>query len=130
MHEDEDGTFTVEEYFDPIWIGCSSERAKVFKSLRKCDRGPYDSITAYYLGIAELNYQQALAGPPEVYGPEGVDLYETLADMTLCIALPEFEKGPFVIAHNDLTLQNILVSLRSLVSCTRELTNLWVLGRR
>lgn len=60
--------------------------------------------------MAELNRKSALEDPEEE-GDRDVTVaeYELLAELSDKIIIKEFESGPFVINHNDLTVQNILV---------------------
>lgn len=60
--------------------------------------------------MAELNRKSALEDPEEE-GDRDVTVaeYELLAELADKIIIKEFESGPFIINHNDLTVQNILV---------------------
>jgi hypothetical protein len=60
--------------------------------------------------ISRLNRKFAIEDPEEEGDrDESVAEYELLAEMAPKIVVKGFENGPFVINHNDLTLQNILV---------------------
>jgi hypothetical protein len=96
----------VVEYFDPYFTGYPEERAVVFS---RCDRGPYKSISEFYSCISKLNILQTINSPPDEYTPGILADYEALAEIGSKFVIPEFDNGPFVIGHTDLTFQNILV---------------------
>jgi len=99
----------VVEYFDPYFTAYPEERAAAFRAMKSSDRGPYSSITEFYASISKLNISQTANGPEDEQRSNDLADYETLARMAVKFVLPEFDRGPFVIGHNDLTVQNILV---------------------
>jgi len=107
LRETPTGEFTVVEYSDPFFTAYPEDRASAFARLPI--RGPYESISEFYSCISKLNLSQASSGPVDEYGPRAIADYEALANMASEFVLPEFEAGPFVIGHNDLSVENILV---------------------
>ena len=59
--------------------------------------------------MAGLNRDSTLKVPDEDDKDVAVAEYELLMELSGNIIIEEFERGPFVINHNDLTVQNILV---------------------
>ncbi len=108
LRETPPGTFTV-KYFDPCFTAYPEERAAAFSRMMGRSRGPYESISEFYACISQLNISQGGQRAADEYGPEALADCETLAEMASQIVVPEFENGPFVIGHNNLTMQNILV---------------------
>jgi hypothetical protein len=75
-------------------------------------RGPFSSVSAWYNAMAELNRKFALGDPEEEGSKEETVVdYELLAELVDSFVIQDFASGPFVINHNDLTVQNILVSM-------------------
>jgi hypothetical protein len=109
LRETPSGTFKVVEYFNLYFTTYPKERAAAFCSMEGCDRGLYKSISEFYSCISKLNILQATNGLPDEYGPKALAEYEVLTRMASKFVVPEFDHGPFVIGHNDLTVQNILV---------------------
>ena len=56
-----------------------------------------------------LNRKSTLQDPDEDEKDIAIAEYELLAELSDKVIVEEFETGPFVINHNDLTIQNILV---------------------
>lgn len=63
--------------------------------------------------MAEHNRKSALQDPEEDDRDLALAEYELLAELSDKAIVEEFEAGPFVINHNGLTVQNILVGNRS-----------------
>jgi hypothetical protein len=110
LREDSEGNFFVAEYVDPNWTAYPEERAAAYQKLDLRDRGPYPTISDFYAAISRLNRKYALEDPDDEDKDETIAEYEVLAEMTSKMVIDEFENGPFVPLHNDLTTQNILVS--------------------
>lgn len=72
-------------------------------------RGPFHSNSEWYRAITQLNRQFSLTDPEEEARAEAVGDYELLSEFSDRAVLKEYDNGPFVIHHNDLTVQNILV---------------------
>ena len=85
----------------------------MYSSLEPHHRGPFSSTLDWYHSMTELNRKFAL-GDPEEEGDreETVADYELLAELMDTFVIKNLANGPFVINHNDLTVQNILVSVR------------------
>ena len=84
----------------------------MFKSLESCDRGPFSTVTSFYHAQCVLGKEHAQINPEEEDIGETVEDFETLDVMIPKFRINDYENGPFVVAHNDLTVQNILVSLQ------------------
>lgn len=62
--------------------------------------------------MTELNRKFALEDPEEEDNREEIVAdYELLAELLDNFVIKDLANGPFVINHNDLTVQNILVSV-------------------
>lgn len=110
MREDSNGSFFVGPYVDSSGTAYPKQRAAAYKALSARYKGPFPSVLDWYDAMAELNRKSALEDPEEE-GDRDVTVaeYELLAELSDKIIVDEFKSGPFVINHNDLTVQNILV---------------------
>ncbi|KAK2754782.1 hypothetical protein FQN54_006675 [Arachnomyces sp. PD_36] len=110
LREDSDGNFFVGPFVDSTGTAHPQCKAEMYQSLKPQHRGPYKSTSAWYRGMASLNRRYALVDPDEDdTRDETVAQYEILTELAPRIISKTFNKGPFVIHHNDLTTQNILV---------------------
>ena len=97
---------------DPNSTARLKERAAAFKRLDSNDRGPFATVTGFYHAQCVLGKKHAQIDPNEEYLEETVEDFETLDAMIPHFRIDKYEYGPFVVAHHDLTVQNILVSLQ------------------
>ncbi|RJE25068.1 Phosphotransferase enzyme family [Aspergillus sclerotialis] len=109
LREDSDGNFFVGPYVDPAGTAYPEHRALAYETLSAHQKGPYSSISDWYKAMAVLNRRSALHDPDEEDKDVAVAEYELLAELSDKVIVKEFETGPFVVNHNDLTIQNILV---------------------
>jgi hypothetical protein len=119
LREDPDGGFFVAPYTETNATAFPQYKTITYNKLSPQQKGPFTSISGWYNSMAELNRKFALGDPEEEDRDETVADYELLAELAEHFVIPEFEHGPFVLNHNDLTIQNILVSFIS-SSCFRE----------
>lgn len=110
LREDSNGDFFIGPYIDPNATAYPDYRAAAYNELSPGFKGPFTSISDWYNAMTELNRKSAL----NVLEDEGekdeiLADYEILAEFADVIAIEEFRNGPFVVNHNDLTIQNILV---------------------
>lgn len=110
LREDPKGNFFVGPYVDPSGTAYPKHRAAVYEALNPRYKGPFSSVSDWYNAMAELNRNFALKDP-ELESDREATLadYELLAELSGKIVVEEYRNGPFVINHNDLTVQNILV---------------------
>ncbi|RJE18528.1 hypothetical protein PHISCL_09132 [Aspergillus sclerotialis] len=110
LREDSNGSFFVGPYVDSSGTAYPKQRAAAYKALSARYKGPFPSVSDWYDAMAELNRKFSLEDPEEE-GDRDVTVaeYELLAELSDKIIVDEFKSGPFVINHNDLTVQNILV---------------------
>lgn len=110
LREDLKGNFFVGSYVDPSGTAYPKHRAAVYEALNPRYKGPFSSVSDWYNAMAELNRNFALKDPDlEEERDAMLADYELLAELSHKIIVEEFRNGPFVINHNDLTVQNILV---------------------
>ncbi|EEP81332.1 predicted protein [Uncinocarpus reesii 1704] len=109
LREDPEGNFVVGPYIDPNSTAYPQHRATAYKSLDCLHKGPFSSVQEWYSAMAQLNRKASLDDLDEEDGDEVVADYEILASFTHKVLVKEYENGPFVLNHNDLTVQNILV---------------------
>ncbi|KAM5443291.1 hypothetical protein MferCBS31731_001612 [Microsporum ferrugineum] len=110
LREGPEGNFAIGPYIDPNSTACPQPRATAYSSLSDAHKGPFPSIHEWYEAMAQLNRRASLDSlESEEDGDETVADYEILANLSNKIVVKEFDNGPFVINHNDLTVQNILV---------------------
>ena len=114
LREDSRGSFFVTEYVDPNTTACSEEQVMAFKSLESRYRGPFSTVSDFYHASCLLGKAHARTDPEEEYPEETIEDLETLDKMIPKFQIDEYENGPFVLFHNDLTVQNILVSISSI----------------
>lgn len=91
-------------------------------------KGPYISMSSWYHSMSKLNYQHSiLAYKEEVAARDeriGVKSRQRMANFLILNEIGEsivmkenvslFDKGPFVLNHDDLSWENILVSFKML----------------
>ncbi|KAH8704834.1 hypothetical protein BGW36DRAFT_421425 [Talaromyces proteolyticus] len=110
LRENPDGEFFVAPYTETNATAYPQYKAIAYNKLSPQHKGPFSSVLEWYNAIAELNRKYALGDPDEEEDrDETVADYELLAELAEHFVVPEFANGPFVINHNDLTIQNILV---------------------
>lgn len=81
-----------------------------YKKLEARHKGPFSTTLEWYQAMAELNRTVGIEDPEEQGDrAEIVAEYELLAELAEHFVIREFSQGPFVLNHNDLTVQNILV---------------------
>jgi len=84
-----------------------------FKSLESSYRGPFSTVSEFYHASCLLGKAHARTDPKEESPEQAIEDFETLNKMIPKLRIDEYENGPFVLFHNDLTVQNILVSISS-----------------
>ncbi|PPQ64863.1 hypothetical protein CVT26_002581 [Gymnopilus dilepis] len=96
------GNFVLDEYLD-AGITFPPERGRIYES--STARGPFNTTSEYYSAMLSLNDQYAMIEQDEDYilALQHCRLLEPLLTLT------EFDKGPFVINHDDLSSSNILI---------------------
>ena len=111
LQEDSNGDFFVAPFVDFTGTAFPKHRVVIYNvKLDLSQRGPFHSTSEWYRAIAQLNRQLSLTDPEEEARAEAVGDYELLSEFSDHVVLKEYDHGPFVIHHNDLTVQNILVS--------------------
>ncbi|KAF8523919.1 hypothetical protein BU17DRAFT_43392 [Hysterangium stoloniferum] len=103
--------FVVEEYVTPTLVS-SEARQRVWNALPLSLKGPYTRASSFYSAIMDFNETVGLhyaSAESDSGYLSSVRQCRRVADL---LALPEFETGPFVIEHDDLSSANILVSQR------------------
>lgn len=75
----------------------------MYKALSSRHKGPFTSVSDWYNAIRSWTESLLRCLPKTVAD------YEILAKLSDNIIVEGFRSGPFVINHNDLTVQNILV---------------------
>lgn len=110
LREAPDGTLFVGPYTETNATAYPKYKAVAYKKLEARYKGPFSSTSEWHQAMAELNRKVRIEDP-EVEGDraEIVAEYELLAELSDHFVIREFSQGPFVLNHNDLTLQNILV---------------------
>lgn len=110
LGEDSDGEFFVGPYVDIMNTASQKQRTETFESLSPHHKGPFSSASGWYAGMLELNRKSAIDDPDEEEDKDAnVAQFEVLAELSADVIVEKFNEGPFVINHNDLTVQNILV---------------------
>jgi hypothetical protein len=128
LREDPDGDFFVAEYSD-MYTAYPEERASAYNKLRKNKKGPFSSISEFYDAMSDLN-DLSVQEDPKSHDEEETDKelevlqYKQLREMASNFIVDSFNNGPFVINHDDLTIQNILVSTSFfIIKLTTNLTS-------
>ncbi|KAF8963627.1 hypothetical protein BDZ97DRAFT_985523 [Flammula alnicola] len=99
------GAFCVSEYFD-AGILFPPERGQIYDA--SSSKGPFSTVSEYHSAILSLNENFAAVDEEDEDG-------DYLCSVQQChliqpkISLPQYEKGPFVLNHDDLSSSNILV---------------------
>ncbi|KAF8816734.1 hypothetical protein BYT27DRAFT_7237737 [Phlegmacium glaucopus] len=99
------GTFSIAEYFDS-GIVYPEERGKIYEA--SSIKGPFSTVSEYHSALLSLNHNFALADPEDEDG----DYLRSVQQCRLLqpkLSLPQYENGPFVVNHDDLSSSNILV---------------------
>ncbi|KAL9081413.1 MAG: hypothetical protein Q9157_000132, partial [Trypethelium eluteriae] len=109
LRENSSGSFFVTEYVDPNTTAFPKERTAAFKSLEPKYRGPFSTVSDLYHASCLLGKAHVPIDPEKVCREETIEDFETLDKMRSRLRIAEYEYGPFVLFHNDLTVQNILV---------------------
>jgi hypothetical protein len=111
LREDSNGNFFIGAYTETHATAYPQHKAVAYSQLDVHHQGPFSPATDWYSAMAELNRKYAVGDPEEeVDRDKTVADYELFAELADHFVIPEFKDGPFVINHNDLTVQNILVS--------------------
>ena len=103
LREDSKGGFFVTEYVDPNTTSFSEERVMAFKSLESSYRGPFSTVSEFYHASCLLGKAHARTDPEEKSPEQAIEDFETLNKMIPKLRIDEYETGPFVLFHNDLT---------------------------
>jgi len=109
LKRDSQGNFHVGPYVDPNGTAYPRVKASIYRSMDAKYHGPFCTISDFYRGMSQLNIRYALEDPEEEDRDVAVAEYKLLQEMSPKFIIEAFDKGPFVINHNDLTIQNILV---------------------
>ena len=102
------GTFSITEYLDS-GIVYSEERGKIFEA--SSIKGPFSTVSEYHSALLSLNHNFALVNPEDEDG----DYLRSVRQCHLLqpkLSLQQYENGPFVVNHDDLSSSNILVCCR------------------
>ncbi|KAI9814083.1 MAG: hypothetical protein M1826_002328 [Phylliscum demangeonii] len=114
LREASDGGFFIAAFADTS-TGDPKERASAYSKLAKEKQGPFSSISAFYEAMSDLNDVFVKEDAESEDEEEATDKelvasqYQQLRGMAPKFILADYQNGPFVINHNDLTGQNILV---------------------
>lgn len=109
LQEDSNGDFFVGPYVDSNGTAYPKAKAEAYMSLESHHRGPFATTSDWYDAMALSQRNFVLADPEEESRDSSIAEYELLAEFAPKIVSAAYEKGPFVVNHNDLTPQNILV---------------------
>lgn len=110
LGEDSNGNFFVGPYVDIMDTASQKQRTQTYQSPSPHHKGPFSSTSDWYAAMSELNRKSAIEDPDEEEDKDvNVAQFELLAELSRDIIVEKFNDGPFVINHNDLTVQNILV---------------------
>ena len=109
LREDPNGDFFVAPFVDSTGTAFPKHKVVIYEKLDFSQRGPFHSTSEWYRAVAQLNRQFSLTNPEEEARAEAVGDHELLSEFSDRVVLKEYDHGPFVIHHNDLTVQNILV---------------------
>ena len=115
------GIFIVAEYFDAGTL-FPQERGDIYEA--SPFKGPFNTVSEFHSVLLSLNHDYALVDTEDENG-------EFLLSVGQCrlaepkISLPQYESGPFVINHDDLSSSNILVRFARLpgfyiLTCPRQ----------
>lgn len=133
LREDSNGNFFVGPYIDSMATAYPKHKGAVYNGLDSCNKGPFTSVSDWYRAMALLNRKFALEDPEEDEEDRAATVgnYELLAEFADKIVIEEFDHGPFVINHNDLTVQNILVGrfIHSLFLSSKNNTTVYILTK-
>jgi hypothetical protein len=113
LREDSRGGFLVTEYADPSTTAFPEERARAFQNLDARYRGPFSTVSEFYQARCVHGKAHARLDPDEEHLDDTLEDFDTLDAMIPKIQMDEYERGPFVLFHDDLTVQNILVRTSS-----------------
>lgn len=108
LREDSQGNFFVGPYIDST-TAYPEARAAAYRTMDVKDHGPFSTITQFYDAISRLNIKFAESDPEEEDRENTVIEYKMMRNMAPKFVIEAFDRGPFVINHSDLTIQNILV---------------------
>ena len=122
LREDSNGGFFVAAYSDSA-TAFPKERVSAYNKLTKHKQGPFSSISEFYEAMSDLNDLYANEefkswNEDETNGEDEDEIdkevlaleYRQLRKMAPAFTVDAFQNGPFVINHDDLSPQNILVS--------------------
>jgi hypothetical protein len=99
------GTFIVAAYHD-AGILFPQERGEIYEA--SPFKGPFSTVSEFHSVLLSLNHDYVLVNTEDENG-------EFLLSVGQCrlaqpkISLPQYENGPFVVNHDDLSSSNILV---------------------
>ncbi|KAI9824658.1 MAG: hypothetical protein M1826_007297 [Phylliscum demangeonii] len=115
LREDADGRFFIAAFADTS-TAYPKQRASAYSKLAKAKQGPFSSISDFYEAMSDLNdifvdEDAESEDEEEMTDKELARLqYQQLRGMAPKFILDDFQNGPFVINHDDLTGPNILVN--------------------
>lgn len=109
LREDANGNFFVGPYNETNVTAHQQNKAVAYNQLEPHHQGPFSSIPDWYNAMAEFNRKYAVVAMVQ-NREELVADYELLAELADHFVIPEFKDGPFVIDHNNLSIDNIFVS--------------------
>ncbi|KAF8529619.1 hypothetical protein BU17DRAFT_36643 [Hysterangium stoloniferum] len=101
--------FVIEEYVTPTLVS-SEARQRVWNALPLPLKGPYTRASSFYSAIMDFNETVGLHYASADSDSKYLSSVRQCRQVADLLALPEFETGPFVIEHDDLSSANILVS--------------------
>ncbi|MCJ1263046.1 hypothetical protein MMC22_002916 [Lobaria immixta] len=115
LREDSKGGFFIAAFANTSTL-YSERRASAYDKLFKDKQGPFSSVSDFYEAMSDLNDLYACEDPESEDEEEEetdkeieVSQFKQLRGMAPTFIVHDFDNGPFVIHHDDLTLQNILV---------------------
>jgi len=103
------GSFCIGEYFD-AGIVYPQERGEIYDA--SSFKGPFSTVSEYHSAILSLNENYAVVDKEDEDG----DYLRSVQQCRLLqpkMSLPQYENGPFVVHHDDLSSSNLLVRLSS-----------------
>jgi hypothetical protein len=111
LRESPEGGFYLTAYVD-AFIAYPEAKASAYHALMEEQRGPYSSVSQFYQAMADLNDHYVLLEPEIEPEEKETDraMYREVGQLAPAFIVPALDHGPFVISHDDLAPQNILVS--------------------
>ncbi|KAI9674496.1 MAG: hypothetical protein M1817_001834 [Caeruleum heppii] len=111
LQEDSHGNFAIGPFVSPIATASPAAKTAVYDRMSAREKGPYATTAEFYDNMAHLSLQYTREDlNDEDEDPERfVNTFEMLKHLWPHFVMKDFNKGPFVIQHDDLNLSNILV---------------------